>query len=112
MKKLNPRMMAGAVVGAVAVAGALALVEKTTPAPGPMGAVESGKEKCFGIVLAGENACASQGSGHTCAGLASLDYNGQEWTLVASGTCLNMGGRPHAFDGVSEPPVKKENTSG
>ncbi len=111
MKKLNTRMMVGAVIGAAAVAGALALVEKTTGAPGEMGHAETGKEKCFGIVLAGENACATPG-GHTCGGLAALDYSGQEWTLVPSGTCQKMGGALQAFDGVSQPPVKKEDTSG
>ena len=112
MKKVNVRMMAGAVIGAAAVAGALALVEKTTNPPGEMGASDAGKEKCFGIVLAGENACASQGGNHTCAALSSLDYSGQEWTLVPSGTCQKMGGSLQAFDGVSQPPVKKENPSG
>lgn len=112
MKKLNIRMMAGAVIGATAVAGALALVEKTTSPPGEMGHADTGKEKCFGIVLAGENACAAQGGGHTCGGLASLDYSGQEWTLVPSGTCQTMGGALQAFEGISQPPVKKETASG
>ena len=112
MKKLNARTLAGAVVGAAAVAGALALVEEPARTLGEMGHTETGKEKCYGIVLAGENACASQGGGHTCGRLATLDYSGQEWTLVASGTCQKMGGQLQAFDGVSQPPVKKENPSG
>lgn len=111
MKKLNVRMMAGAVVGAAAVAGALALVEKTTDTPGEISHSDSGKEKCFGIVLAGENACATP-NGHTCATLSALDYSGQEWTMVPSGTCQKMGGALQAFDGVSQPPVQKETTSG
>ena len=110
MRKLHARTIAGGVIGAAAVAGALALVEKPATSPGQMGHAEAGKEKCFGIVMAGENACASQGGGHSCGGLANLDYSGQEWTLVASGTCQQMGGQLQAFDGVSKPPVK--NTSG
>ncbi len=108
MDKLKIRMLAGAVVGAAVVAGALAIVEKETASPGGMDRVESGKEKCFGVVTAGENACASQGADHTCGGLATLDYSGQEWTLVAAGTCLQMGGKLQPFDGVSQPPVQKD----
>jgi uncharacterized membrane protein len=105
MKKLNARALLGGVIGAAAVAGAIALVEKMTTSPGMMGSAPSGKEKCFGVVVAGENSCAAQGK-HTCAGLATLDYSGHEWTLVAAGSCLQMGGQLQAFDGVSTPPVK------
>jgi uncharacterized membrane protein len=112
MKKLNARALAGAVIGAAAVAGALAMVEKNTVAPANVEPVETGKEKCFGVVTAGENACASQGGGHTCGGLATLDYSGQEWTLVASGSCQQMGGKLQAFDGVSTPPAKTDTSKG
>jgi uncharacterized membrane protein len=43
-------------------------------------------EKCYGISLAGENGCAA-GPGTTCAGTSSVDYQGNAWTLVPSGTC-------------------------
>jgi len=44
------------------------------------------QEKGFGISLAGENDCAA-GPGTTCAGTSTVDYQGNAWTLVPSGTC-------------------------
>jgi uncharacterized membrane protein len=46
-------------------------------------------EKCFGVSLAGENDCAA-GPGTTCAGTSTVDYQGNAWTLVPAGTCLEM----------------------
>lgn len=46
-------------------------------------------EKCFGISLAGENGCAA-GPGTTCAGTSTIDYQGNAWTLVPSGTCAEI----------------------
>ena len=45
------------------------------------------KEKCFGVSLAGKNDCAA-GPGTTCAGTSTIDYQGNAWTLVPKGTCL------------------------
>ncbi len=47
------------------------------------------QEKCFGVSLAGENDCAA-GPGTTCAGSSSVDYQGNAWTLVESGTCTTI----------------------
>jgi uncharacterized membrane protein len=55
----------------------------------------AGKEKCFGVSLAGKNDCAA-GPGTTCAGTSKVDYQGNAWTLVPAGTCTTMelpGGR-------------------
>lgn len=43
-------------------------------------------EKCYGVSLAGENDCAA-GPGTTCAGTSTVDYQGNAWTLVPTGTC-------------------------
>ena len=65
------------------VAGALAAaLSATMTAP----AHAQAKEKCFGVSLAGKNDCAA-GPGTTCAGTSSVDYQGNSWTLVDSGTC-------------------------
>jgi len=56
-------------------------------------------EKCFGVALAGANDCAA-GAGTTCAGTSKVDYQGNAWTLVATGTCLTME-LPAAEDGVA-----------
>ena len=47
------------------------------------------KEKCYGVALAGENDCAA-GPGTTCAGTASVDYQGNAWKMVPAGTCVTM----------------------
>jgi uncharacterized membrane protein len=49
----------------------------------------AGKEKCFGVSLAGKNDCAA-GPGTTCAGTSKVDYQGNAWTLVPAGTCTTM----------------------
>ena len=48
--------------------------------------MKSGTEKCFGIALKGENNCAA-GAGTTCAGTSKVDYQGNAWRLVPTGTC-------------------------
>jgi len=50
---------------------------------------ETGKERCFGIALAGENDCAA-GPGTTCAGTSTVDFQGNAWTLVPTGTCEDI----------------------
>lgn len=47
----------------------------------------TGKEKCYGVSLAGQNDCAA-GPGTSCAGTTKSDYLGSAWKLVPAGTCL------------------------
>lgn len=47
------------------------------------------KEKCYGVSLAGENDCAA-GPGTTCSGTSTVDYQGNAWTLVDTGTCTEI----------------------
>ena len=66
-------------IGAVAVALSV-----------PMVATASGaKEKCYGVSLAGQNDCAA-GAGTTCAGTSTVDYQGNAWSLVDAGSCLEI----------------------
>ena len=67
------------------VAGAIAaaLVGHTTSAQAQT------QEKCFGVSLAGKNDCAA-GPGTTCAGSSTVDYQGNAWTLVKTGTCTEI----------------------
>lgn len=69
-----------------AVAGALATA-LTAHLATPAAAME--KEKCFGVSLAGKNDCAA-GPGTTCAGTSTVDYQGNAWTLVDAGTCMDI----------------------
>ena len=49
----------------------------------------SGKEKCYGVAMAGKNDCKA-GPGTTCAGTAKQDYQGNAWKYVPKGTCTTM----------------------
>lgn len=69
---------------AVASAVAAALTAATS-----MPAAAQSKEKCYGVSLAGKNDCAA-GPGTTCAGSSVVDYQGNAWTLVDAGTCLDI----------------------
>jgi len=94
---MDKKTLAAAVAGAVAMAGQMA----------PASAADSskGKEKCFGVAVAGENGCASADGSHGCGGLSTVDYSGQEWVLVEGGTCEKMGGKLTAFPGIGRPPA-------
>ena len=50
---------------------------------------KGGKEKCYGISLAGKNDCAA-GPGTSCAGTNKADYQGNAWKYVAKGSCAGM----------------------
>ena len=76
-KVLTSAMVTAAVAAALSTSGA-------TPAKA------QGKEKCFGISLAGKNDCAA-GPGTTCAGTSSVDFQGNAWKLVPAGDCAKYG---------------------
>jgi uncharacterized membrane protein len=50
------------------------------------------KEKCYGIVKAGQNDCANLSGSHSCAGQATADNDPGEWKYVAKGTCKQLKG--------------------
>lgn len=52
-------------------------------------AMQKDKEKCFGISLAGQNDC-SAGPGTSCAGTSKIDYQGNAWKLVPTGSCTTI----------------------
>ena len=58
-------------------------------AAAPAHAQTANMEKCFGVSLAGQNDCAA-GPGTTCSGTSTVDYQGNAWTLVPTGTCETM----------------------
>lgn len=75
---------------ALALAGSLASALATAAFAGPVSAeYMSGKEKCYGISLKGQNDCAA-GPGTTCAGTSAMDYQGNAWKAVPAGTCASM----------------------
>ena len=75
--KVSAAMLASAFSAAMVLAA-------TTPAD-----AAAGKEKCFGVSLAGQNDCAA-GPGTTCAGTSKIDYQGNAWKYVPEGTCTQI----------------------
>ena len=53
-----------------------------TPAKPPM-------EKCYGVSLAGKNACKA-GAGTSCAATSRANYQGDAWKFVKAGTCTSI----------------------
>lgn len=75
---------------------ALGLASTANAASGDDMASGKGKEKCFGIVKAGQNSCANLSGSHSCAGSATTDNSPEEWKLVPKGSCAKMGGTSEA----------------
>lgn len=44
-------------------------------------------EKCYGVAMKGKNDCKA-GAGTTCAGTSTHDFQGNAWSLVPAGTCM------------------------
>ena len=75
---------------------ALGLASTANAASSDEMASGKGKEKCFGIVKAGQNSCANLSGSHSCAGSATTDNSPEEWKLVPKGSCAKMGGTSEA----------------
>ncbi|MBI3368913.1 MAG: DUF2282 domain-containing protein [Burkholderiales bacterium] len=54
------------------------------------------KEKCYGVVKAGQNDCANISGSHSCAGQSKADMGVDEWKYVAKGTCKDLKGMSEA----------------
>ena len=67
---------------------ALALGAALTLAATPALAQSGAKEKCYGVALKGKNDCKA-GPGTSCAGSSKVDYQGNAWSYVPKGTCVN-----------------------
>ena len=78
MKTVNLALTA-ALVGTVGAS--LAHAAPVAPQPG--------KDKCYGISLAGKNDCKA-GAGTSCAGTSHVNYQGDAWKYVAKGTCTQI----------------------
>jgi uncharacterized membrane protein len=82
-------------VSAAALAGAIATALASFATAGPLteeegkAAMAAGKEKCYGVSLAGMNDCAA-GPGTTCQGTSTVDFQGNAWAFVAGGTCASI----------------------
>lgn len=87
---------------ASAVSAALATMATAQQAEG-----KDGMEKCYGVALKGQNDCAA-GPGTTCQGTSTVDYQGNAWKLVKTGTCTTMelpGGRKGSLEALTRDPA-------
>ena len=75
-------------LNALAAATVLASLTAAAAHAGPV-APQPGKDKCYGIALAGKNDCKA-GAGTTCAGTSHKNYQGDAWKYVARGTCTSI----------------------
>jgi len=80
--------MSKKLASAALVAGAVATALTMSPLAAT-DASANAKVKCYGVSLAGKNDCKA-GPGTTCAGSSKVDYQGNAWTLVPTGTCASM----------------------
>jgi uncharacterized membrane protein len=79
---------------AAALAGVCAATIGSASAnPEASATAKAEKEKCYGIVKAGQNDCASSSGSHSCSGQAKKDMDPTEWKYVAKGTCEKAGGK-------------------
>ena len=69
---------------ALLLAGSVAAAISASAAP----ANAADLETCYGVSLKGQNDCAA--AGHSCAGQAAIDYDGQSWKSVPKGTCTSL----------------------
>lgn len=81
--------MSKKIVGASALAGAVAMALSGATLVASTTGAQAAKEKCYGVSLAGKNDCAA-GPGTTCAGTSTVDYQGNAWKSVDAGTCVSM----------------------
>lgn len=81
-------MKTRAIVSAAALAGMVALGASTAADAGSDKKVE--KEKCYGIVKAGQNDCGA--NNHACAAQAQTDGDPNEWVFMPKGLCDKLVG--------------------
>lgn len=67
---------------------AVAIAVASSPA-GAADSKDAKQEKCYGVALKGKNDC-SAGAGTKCSGTSTIDYQGNAWKMVPTGTCTTM----------------------
>ena len=92
----------GFAAAAAAATLAAAALLATSPASAAGGLAATAKEKCYGVSLKGHNDCKA-GPGTSCAGTSSVDYQGNAWKLVPTGSCVKQGGTLEAHAGNARP---------
>ena len=81
---MNTRSLALTAFTLAAIASGAAIAQDK-----PMAKEKTAMEQCFGVALAGKNDCAA-GPGTTCAGTSKVNYQGNAFKLVPTGTCTTI----------------------
>ncbi len=97
--------LAGAAMLAACGSGSKAAQESTAEANGQVTEIAA-REKCFGVALKGNNDCKA-GPGTTCAGTSTVDYQGNAWKYVDTGSCKMLGGSLVERAGNTPPAAQK-----
>ncbi len=96
---MNTKKTLNTVLAGAAAVAALGLASTASHAE------EKAKEKCYGVVKAGQNGCGSADKAHGCAAQATVDGSGAEWIKVPAGLCEKLVG------GSLEPNLDKKGTA-
>ena len=83
------------------IATAVTMAVASVMAPSDAHAVKKGKEKCYGVVKAGQNGCGDSEGKHSCEGQAPEDGLSTEWIALPKGVCDKIVGgstEPHSND--------------
>jgi uncharacterized membrane protein len=60
------------------------------------------EEKCWGVAKAGQNACNTNKSMHSCAGHSKVDNDHNDFISLPKGTCEKIGGKLEAAGDKTE----------
>lgn len=64
------------------------------------------EEKCYGVAKAGQNACNSNKSKHSCAGHSKVDNDPNDFIPLPKGSCEKIGGKLEPAAGKAGTPGK------
>jgi len=67
-----------------------------------MSAYAAEEEKCWGVAKAGQNACNSNKSMHSCAGHSKVDNDPNDFIPLPKGSCEKIGGKLEPANNKSE----------
>ena len=84
----------------IALAGSVAAAIALLSMPANAADMSKDMEKCYGVALKGHNDCKANYPGATCAGTQKVDYDGQSFKLVPTGTCVTMK-TPHGMGSLT-----------
>ncbi len=92
-KKTVNTLVASAFVATMATAAV------STPA-------HAAKERCYGVVKAGQNTCGDANGKHSCQGHATEDGSGAEWIYLPAGVCDKLVGG--STEPIKDMPAEKK----